>query len=250
MQINFEQVASKSQQKLVGPVTLFGSRELSSLQLIISSKPEVCIPYIITLPFEQTELEAYTFIINQRQADTLAVQFDINPTFGTKVIGRATALAQTLGILDATSINPTTKCTCPIYDSQLRVIGHLTFDCFLVRPFKHPCLSIGGKVATYWKTTSVSNMPQGHLGVITDSSLANEYVKVCVAVTSDRIPVVHNSFWVDFKGAPVAVSALTFDQVMQIKGQGVKLDPDLADVQQLATIANSGIYQLKQLLDV
>jgi len=202
---------------------------------------------------EQSELEAYTFVVNEESADCISLQFDIYPTFGSKVIGRAIVLAQNLGLSGSTSrdIQPgSTKVTCPLFDTHLKVVGHLSFDAFVVKPFIHSCLSIGGKVATYWKATSISNMPAGRFGIVTDSSLANEYVHVVVVVSGDGVPIVHGRFWIDIGGGRVAVTSLTYDQIFKLVGGSNGDFKEGMSVAEVSRIIGNGCLRLKDVLEL
>lgn len=137
------------------PVSLFGSQQLSSLKMVISSKPEVGIPYSVILPL-QDDLEVYTFLVED--LSTFSLQFDVFPSFGTKPIGRGVALSSQLAMTIKKSwsgAGESEDCIVPLFDSHLRVVGELNFGFAVVKPFVHPSLQIGGKVETYWKTTKV-----------------------------------------------------------------------------------------------
>ena len=235
------------------PISLFGSRQLSSLQLIISSKPEVGIPYSVILPLEDN-LNIYTFVIDQHKIKSTSIQFDVYPTFGSKVIGRSVVLPQTLGLSGGGNI---VKVSSPLFDTQLKVVGELNFDCLVVKPFEHPCLSIGGKIQTYWKTTvsAVESASKGLYSYITASSLAEAYIHVCVSVTLDGITIILPSFWIDLNDIEgespdfIAVGSLTWKQVQRLLKKKdcrqVLLDclagPDF-DIDKISNlVANSGL---------
>lgn len=138
------------------PLHLFGSRQLSSLKLIISTKPDSGIPYNIILPHPPKEdAEPYTFLVDKPPT----LQFDIYPTFGTKVIARGvclpTALEQILREGRGDGSTGAERLVVPLVDTHLRVLGELCFEIAVVTPFKHSGVEIGGKVDTYWKSTRV-----------------------------------------------------------------------------------------------
>ncbi|KAJ3085363.1 phosphate system positive regulatory protein pho81 [Quaeritorhiza haematococci] len=243
VQINFGSFESTGDEK--GPITLFGSRQLSSLKLIISSKPEVGVPYSVILPLKD-DFEGYTFLVDD--LSNFSLQFDIYPTFGTKVIGRAVALpSQTQAIIQS-SWNGTgegVKCLCPLFDTHLKVVGELSFEFSVVKPFNHSGLQIGGKVETYWKSTKIVNTTSrtggsgtggGAAGTggssetttnvqsfITASSLAEEYVHVCVQVTKDGVPLTYPDWFLPVAELQIPVSSVTYSQarrVLQKSGTG------------------------------
>lgn len=140
------------------PISLFGSRQLSSLKLVVTSKPSINIPYSVILPFRE-ESDTFTFLIDS--LNDFNVQFDIYPVFGSKVIGRAVIVSSQLQKIAAQGphlkdgLND--ECICPLMDTHLRIVGEVKFALSIIRPFDHPSLEIGGKVETYWKSTMVNN---------------------------------------------------------------------------------------------
>ncbi|KAJ3398998.1 phosphate system positive regulatory protein pho81, partial [Chytridiales sp. JEL 0842] len=75
---------------VTSPIKLFRSQQLSSLKLVISNKPDIGIPYNIILPSKDDQ-ETYTFLADD--LSEFSIVFDIFPTFGTKVLGRAVLLS-------------------------------------------------------------------------------------------------------------------------------------------------------------
>jgi CDK inhibitor PHO81 len=241
LQISFDHQSSG-----VKPITLFGSRDLSSLQLTISSIPET-FPYSIILPFEQNETEIFSFV----EDEDLALRFDIFPTFGTKVIGRAHVLPKTLGLNKGGGYS---KCSIPLFDTQLKVVGQVNFDAFVVKPFIHHCLGVSGKLPVYWKSTAAASevVPSSNMSVVTDSSLAKEYVQVSVVVTADGIPVVTPSFWIKLEDGVIAACNLTLKQ-MRMLGGGERRDFNVVgDAHEFSAMVNSSefVVELEEVLDV
>lgn len=89
-------------------------------------------------------------------------------------------------------------------------------------------MQIGGKVATYWKSTavvsnSVANSEHHTIqSFITASSLAEEYLDAIVQVTSDGIPVVYPYWYLPFESFPVYIASVTYSQAKSlfIKSKG------------------------------
>jgi CDK inhibitor PHO81 len=125
--------------------------------LVISAKPDVGIPYNIILPLKD-DSELYTFVVDDLSDFSLI--FDIYPTFGTKVLGRSVILPSQLAPLYNTKVwgpGENESFSTPLFDTHLRVVGELSFNVAVVTPFNHSHMQIGGKVETYWKSTTVSN---------------------------------------------------------------------------------------------
>ncbi|KAJ3202676.1 phosphate system positive regulatory protein pho81, partial [Dinochytrium kinnereticum] len=202
LQLNFNGISSTGASN---PIKLFGSRQLSSLKLIISSKPDLGIPYSVILPLKD-DTEVYTFLIDDDNAsmENFALQFDIYPTFGTKVLGRAVVLAsQLLLALNKHSSGAADNevCVAPLFDNHLRVVGELSFEFSLVRAFNHEKLQIGGKVETYWKSTQVVNNAKstsesGVRSFVTASSLVEEYINVEVQLSRDLKTIVYSEWFI------------------------------------------------------
>ena len=141
--------------KCTFPLRLFGSHPLSSLKLVLSSMPESSVPYNVSIPMK--DIQEFTFMT--LDVSTFSLQFDIYPTYGTKSIGKAVVLSSCLIQLLESNWNGLGDYEvfhCPVFDSHLRVIGEVSFELCLVKPFTHSSLQIGGDVETYWKSTTVS----------------------------------------------------------------------------------------------
>ncbi|KAI8808814.1 hypothetical protein BJ742DRAFT_807702 [Cladochytrium replicatum] len=166
------------------PIHLFNSRQLSSLKLVISTSPEINVPYSVILP-PKDDLETYTFLVDEQDligilnapspsrttprgsnpkettdGQQFSLQFEIYPTFGTRPIARTSVLASQLLAIAGSNVTGAvemTPCIQPLYDSHVRVVGEMVFGFSIVKPFVHRGLRIGGSVETYWKTTKVVN---------------------------------------------------------------------------------------------
>ncbi|KAI8920122.1 hypothetical protein DFJ77DRAFT_451202 [Powellomyces hirtus] len=200
------------------PVTLLGSQQTSSLKMVISSKPEVGVPYSVILPL-QDDLEVYSFLVED--LETFSLQFNVFPTFGTKPIGLGAIVPSQISMIMRRSWNgagESEQCICPLFDSHLRVVGEVQFGFGIVKPFAHPSMQIGGKVETYWKSTQVvgSNKSDGVHSFVTASSLAEEYIQVVVQLTSDGIPVIYPEWYLTFHGLDLSLGNVTFAQAREI----------------------------------
>ncbi|CAG8534348.1 4022_t:CDS:2, partial [Cetraspora pellucida] len=216
------------------PVHLYGNSQISSLKLIMSSKPDTgIIPHNIILPLGD-DREVFSF-----QIDTLnkfSLEFDIFPTFGSKVIGKGVALPHVFNFTNGRERRNSLvtegtggKCICPLFDTHLKVVGELSFEFAVVKPFQGVQLEIGGQVETYWKSTntvslpgSVNDQPSMNTGgvnnnrnissFITASSLSGEYIQVVVQVTRDMVAVVYPEWMLPIDGFDLSVSDVTVKQ--------------------------------------
>ncbi|KAF8977570.1 phosphate system positive regulatory protein pho81, partial [Entomortierella lignicola] len=225
------------------PVHLYGTAQISSLKLIISSRPDNgMIPHNVILPLGD-DREVFGFQVDSLEHFT--VEFDIFPTFGSKAIGRAVALPSVFSSLE-TSMG---KGVLPLFDAHLKVVGELAFEYSVIRPFQGVRLEVGGRVETYWKSTnsidssiSATSTPQvgtpsvmpvsmstsgsalphstsqsllvGNMipSFITASSLSGEYIQLSIQMTRDFVPVVFSNWHLPVEGFDLSVSDVAFSQ--------------------------------------
>ncbi|KAF9303552.1 phosphate system positive regulatory protein pho81 [Mortierella antarctica] len=225
------------------PVHLYGTAQISSLKLIISSRPDNgMIPHNVILPLGDDK-EVFAFQVDSLEHFT--VEFDIFPTFGSKAIGRAVALPSMFSSLDSSM----GKGMLPLFDAHLKVVGELAFEYSVIRPFQGVRLEVGGRVETYWKSTNsidstisaattplvgtpsvmpVSTSTSGGAlphsvsqsllvgnmipSFITASSLSGEYIQLSIQMTRDHVPVVFANWHLPVEGFDLALSDVSFNQ--------------------------------------
>ncbi|EGG12856.1 uncharacterized protein MELLADRAFT_101443 [Melampsora larici-populina 98AG31] len=238
-------------------VQLYGQPELTSLKLVISNRADPSSAVHSTILPLDYEHESFAF--HTDALDQFALEFDLFPTFGTRIMGKAAALPSTF----RDSWNHKSY-VLPLLDKHLKVIGEVAFELNVISPFQGVQLSLGGRVETYWKATSnVSGVGTGTAGVnpssiespvtspagtpstphpttafVTSSSLSGEYVRVIVQVTRDGVPVVYPKATLSLGGLDVQICALTSEQfntlAIQLK---CTLDDIIPDVQEDLTAA-------------
>ncbi|GAA5815097.1 hypothetical protein MFLAVUS_008603 [Mucor flavus] len=201
------------------PIRLYDNTPISSLKLVISVKPDTgVIPHGIILPMSR-QREIFHFQLDS--LDGFLLEFDVLPTFGTHILGRA--------VIPISLLKKATEGhrIIPLMDNHLTTVGELDFDYFLVRPFLGVQLKIGGRIETYWKSkvtgsTLLTGVAENHLpatvvsSFITASSLNGDYSHIVVQLTRDRVPVVFANWMVPFNGLDLAVSDLSFNQLCQL----------------------------------
>ncbi|KAJ3256726.1 phosphate system positive regulatory protein pho81 [Boothiomyces macroporosus] len=203
------------------PVNLFGSRQLSSLRLKITCKPEVDLALFANLPLKDA-ITPFNWTVDD--LSLISFEFDIYPAFGTKAIGRASCTnTQLLSILKTSRDGIQGKeIIVSIFDSHLKVIGDFCFSASIIKPFNHPSLLIGGKIETYWKSTTVVSNPNPKTStepihsLITASSLAEEYVELVVQSTKDGQLVVYPHSYVLVNGLNIPLNFLDFQQAKSL----------------------------------
>lgn len=122
--------------------------QTSSLKLVMTSRPDTSassyIPHNIVLPLVD-EREVFSFQVEA--VEKLSIEWELKPTFGSKVIGKAVALQSCFdGMTDRK------RFTLPLQDAYLKVVGEVSFEIDFVKPFDGVQLEIGGRVETYWKS--------------------------------------------------------------------------------------------------
>ncbi|CAD6901324.1 unnamed protein product [Tilletia controversa] len=119
----------------------------SSLKLVMTSRPDesaLSIPSNIVLPLAD-EREVFSFQVDS--LDRFSIEWELMPTFGSKVIGKGVALSSSFeGMKDRK------RFVLPLQDVYLKVVGEVSFELDFVKPFDSVQLEIGGRVETYWKS--------------------------------------------------------------------------------------------------
>jgi CDK inhibitor PHO81 len=220
-----------SDTKAVQPVVLYNDASLTSAKLTISPKGcDDIVPRSVHLPLTDDEQRSVSFYVDN--IETFSIDFELYPTFGSKIIGKASALSDIFSQKENASRRTNSGnvlCTLPIFDSRLKVIGEISFGFSIIKPFQGVQLEIGGKVETYWKSTrplqtSVSGTPslqslnsaQSAQSLVTASSLQGQFLKVFVQVTRDLVPVVYPYWQLPVEGVDLGVSEVTYAQFKAI----------------------------------
>jgi CDK inhibitor PHO81 len=152
-----------------------------------------------TVSFQVDNIEAFT------------IEFDIYPTFGSKVIARTVALSSIFSATNSSS----GQCSLPLFDPRLRPIGQVNFGFQVIKPFRGIPLEIA-QFETYWKATSQFDTHPSTL--ITGSSLSGEYVQIFVQLTSDGTPVLCPRWALELQGIQCVVGRLTLAEFLAFPG--------------------------------
>ena len=196
--INFHQGAKS--------IIFFNEGRYPAARLTISSKMSDLIPRSVMLPIQE-DSRLLTF-----QADILesfTIEFEIFPTFGSKVIAKSVALPDVFRAINSSA----GVCCLPLFDPRLRAIGQITFSFQVIKPYCGQPLEIKN-FATYWKATSALDSDNSSL--ITGSSLSGRYLHVHVQLSRDGIPVLYPMYFVELQGIQVPVSQMTISELAKI----------------------------------
>ncbi|KAL5332750.1 ankyrin repeat protein nuc-2 [Aspergillus crustosus] len=178
-------------------------------RLTISSKLSDLIPRIVMLPIQE-DSRIISFHVDT--LETFTVDFEIFPTFGSKVIAKTVAIPMVFKAEKSSA----GFCSLPLFDTRLRSIGQLRFGFQVIKPYHGDPLEIT-HFATYWKATSIGE--SDHSGLVTGSSLSGDHIQLFVQLTRDKIPVVHPRYTVDHYGIEIPICHLTLSEFQAIGGE-------------------------------
>lgn len=160
-------------------IEFYGDSKYPAARLTISSKSSDLIPRNVPLPILD-DFKNISFQIEN--LETFSIDFDIFPTFGSKVIARSAASSRVFTSKSSSS----GRWHLELFDPRLRAIGRINFRYQVITPFHGMPLEIT-HFATYWKATSqYENHPSN---LITGSSLSGDFLRLFVQVTKDGVPV-------------------------------------------------------------
>ena len=213
------------------PVLLYSDASLTSAKLTISPKGcDDIVPRSVLLPLTDDDQRSVSFYVDK--IENFSLDFELYPTFGSKIIGKGSALGHVFSRMNKEPQRTESGgffCTLPIFDSRLKVIGEISFEFSIIKPFQGVQLEIGGKVETYWKSTrplhlsstgtpSSQSLSGGTSGqsLITASSLSGQFVRVFVQVTRDLVPVAYPSWRLPVEGLDLGVAEVTYSQFKAI----------------------------------
>ncbi|KAI9751155.1 MAG: hypothetical protein M4579_006173 [Chaenotheca gracillima] len=237
IQLSFEEAGSEA-------IAFYQDSKYPAARLTVSSKLSDLIPRNLLLPIQE---DSRTISFQIDALDSFAIDFDIFPTFGSKVIARTVALSNVFRAVTSSSGH----CCLPLFDPRLRAIGQISFSFQVIKPFHGIPLEITD-FATYWKATSqIESHPSA---LITGSSLSGEYVRIFVQLTSDGVPVICPHWTIHHAGLDIPVSRLTYEQFLSFgraSGRGAEPLTSLqsTDINDLAHVCQILAYSYAPLKD-
>ena len=215
----------------------------TALSLVVSSHGAEGEPVMIDLPIQEN-ISTSPVTFTAKDPSKMKIYFDLVPTYAgstDKVIGRAVALLSSIKpSIGSQRMNLQGDLNVPLLSRDtLEVIGSVSFNFLIIKPFKHPNMSIS-EDRTYWKKSST--MVIGHRGMgknmnpqnsktslqlgentiqsfVTAANLGASYVEFDVQMTKDHVPVIYHDFLVSETGADIPVHTLTLEQFLAL-GEG------------------------------
>ena len=202
IQLSFEAAASDA-------IVFYHDSKYPAARLTISSKSSDVIPRNIMLPIQE-DFKIISFQIDN--LDLFTIDFDIFPTFGSKVIAKSVALPSIFSAIQ----NSCGQCCLPLFDPRLRAIGQISFKFQVIKPFHGIPLDIT-HFATYWRATS--QLDTHPSAFITGSSLSGDYVQLFAQLTADGVPVLYPRWSVTHHGIDFPIARMTYEQYLSLGPQ-------------------------------
>ena len=227
IQLSFEAAGSDA-------ILFYHDSKYPAARLTISSKSSDVIPRNIMLPIQE-DFKIISFQIDN--LDAFAIDFDIFPTFGSKIIAKTVALPNLFSAVAHSS----GQCCLPLFDPRLRAIGQISFNFQVIKPFRGMPLDIT-HFATYWRATS--QLDTHPTAFITGSSLSGDYVQLFVQSTRDGVPVLYPRWSINHHGIDLPITRMTHEQYLSLGSQYGKGDEILPSLQQKSVVNIAEIHQL------
>lgn len=202
VQLSFEATSSDA-------IIFYHDSKYPAARLTISSKSSDVIPRNIMLPIQE-EFKIISFQIDN--VESFAIDFDIYPTFGSKVIAKSVALPS----LFAAVADSCGQCCLPLFDPRLRAIGQISIKFQVIKPFHGIPLDIT-HFATYWRATS--QLDTHPSAFITGSSLSGDYVQLFVQLTNDGVPVLYPKWSISHYGLEIPIAKISHEQYLSLGSQ-------------------------------
>ncbi|KIW05164.1 uncharacterized protein PV09_03715 [Verruconis gallopava] len=186
-------------------IQFYEENKYPAARLTISSKSSDLIPQNLLLPI-QDDYKIISFQIDN--VDTFTIEFDVYPTFGTRVIARAVASSKVF--TEGTSSSG--KWHLELLDPRLRAIGRVSFNFQVIKPYSGIPLEIT-HFAVYWKET---DQKPHNASLITGSSLSGDYCRLYVQMTRDGVAILSPTWKLSTGVLQVPVNRLTHAEYLEL----------------------------------
>ncbi|CAI7139209.1 BBT_collapsed_G0022630.mRNA.1.CDS.1 [Saccharomyces cerevisiae] len=186
-------------------------------------------------------------IFQVNSIDDFSMDFEIFPSFGTRIIAKTTAMPF---LFKKVAINSIATVKLPLFDTRLNNIGSLTLDYQIIFPYPGNPLKII-KYEPYWKSTGSDLMTSSKDGnFVTSSSLNGSFISVLVCALNDETIVAAPKPYVEFKGTKILLNDLTKEQLEKVVDYDFgKIDGSFDEVT-LKQYLSSRVVPLRSLLEV
>jgi CDK inhibitor PHO81 len=196
-------------------IQFFNEARYPAARLTISSKTSDLIPRNLMLPIQEDSRSVYFQV---EDLGNFSVDFEIFPTFGSKVIAKSVALPDVFRAIQSSA----SSCCLPLFDPRLRSVGQIQFNFQVIKPYPGKTLEIT-QFPFYWKQTSALD---DHGGSMTGSSLSGDYLKITVQLTRDAVPIIYPSYFVPHHNLDVSLCQLRYETLANLGMTGNLLRND------------------------
>ncbi|ODV95644.1 hypothetical protein PACTADRAFT_69139 [Pachysolen tannophilus NRRL Y-2460] len=220
-------------------IKLYKNQFLSSIpgRVTINCAQNDIIPRNLLLPILDID-KTITFQIDSLK--NFQIDFELYPTFGTRLIAKTTLLSVMFNDNESRScfsdindnVNLVGDLVLPLFDIRLKNLGDLRFNYQIIYPYSGIPLEIS-EYDTYWKSTN-NNSELDHsnndkaisvtttkrsFSFVTASSLSGEYYRIFICMLNDGTPIVCPDWRIDVgNGLKIPISNLTLSQLNNIVG--------------------------------
>lgn len=203
-------------------VTFYDESKYPAARLTIAPRSADIVARNILLPIQEDN-RSVSFEMDN--LSSFAVDFDIYPTFGKKVLAKGSVPAEVFRAKASSS----GYYNLSLLDPRLRSVGQICFKFQVIKPFDGTPLDIT-PFATYWKATSQYDSRPSSF--VTGSSLSGDYVRICVQLSRDGVPLIYSQWKVNHAGLEVPILGLTYKQYAKLGNQiaGVNYESRLARI--------------------
>ncbi|CAI6532821.1 AIS_HP2_G0020990.mRNA.1.CDS.1 [Saccharomyces cerevisiae] len=179
--------------------------------------------------------------------DDFSMDFEIFPSFGTRIIAKTTAMPF---LFKTATINSIATINLPLFDTRLNNIGCLTLDYQIIFPYPGNPLKII-KYEPYWKSTGSDLLTSSKDGnLVTSSSLNGSFISILVCTLNDETIVAAPKPYIEFKGTKILLNDLTKGQLEKLVDYDFgKIDGSFDEVS-LKQYLSSRVVPLRSLLEV
>lgn len=199
------------------PIQFYEDNKYPAARLTIASKSSDLIPQNLLLPIQE-EHKIISFQIDN--LDMFAIEFDVYPTFGARVIARAVASSKVFTDRSSSS----GRWHLELLDPRLRAIGRIGFNFQVIKPYSGIPLEIT-HFAIYWKET---DQKPHNASLITGSSLSGDYCRLYVQMTRDGMAVLAPSWKISMGTLDLPVTRLTHAEYLQVGKQQMASDMEVS----------------------
>lgn len=213
-------------------IKVYDNLSLSSTpgRITVNCAQNDIIPRSLLLPVSDEDKTA-TFQVDS--LENFSIDFEIFPTFGTRLIGKTTLLSSTFANSTSRScykssnmnnnINLVGDLVIPLYDIRMRIMGELRFNYQIIYPYSGIPLEIT-QYDTYWKSTNNNSLngaakKSSYFSFVTASSLSGEYYRVFVCNLNDGTPVICPNWRIEVAGLQIPLGNLNLEQLQKLAPQ-------------------------------